>query len=814
MLFGNMGKNLDVSSKIAFGYVSVIALFVAAIFFVWISIRSLSGQEHRQSTLNQRAEATHKLLSYALNAEEAAQVAVIGGKKSLTDYNERYSQFISSIDSLRQVSSDSSVCASLDSIAALSDRKHAIVEQIALMGNDYRDFDNFDRTVNDILAATDTLSGKTITRTIREERHITVNANEGNFFKRLGRVFSSGKRDTTDINRNVVSLASDTTSTTSVNKGLSQKYNAASMLMTNRLKARSKAQQNNLAKLQRTNIELGARITGLLIKVQEDEAIIAAEELKAIDDKRTRLVAIIGTIAFIAIILAAIFYVLTRRDVIRAARDKRVIEESNERITALMDERESMMLTITHDLKSPAASVIGYARELSATALNKFQRECIDNITNGGNRVLDLASSILDYHRIEAGKANVVLNCVRPSDIIISLAQIFRPLASAKGLDFKVSSSPSCSGYFRLDTSRFRTIADNLISNAIKYTSEGSISITADINDSILKLTVGDTGCGISPLEQGRIFNKFARTSETESIEGAGLGLSIVSSMASLIGARVEFESTLGEGSRFTILLPVEMCEESDIQHSAHADGEPCPEFNVSPELLVLVVDDDSLQRKLVISALRRAGVRTTPLEAASADSAIERINQTIPDVIITDLQMPHVSGIELCDRVRQSYPDIPIIALTAADPGRSGSDISGFMAMLSKPVEENELSRLISTIVPRWRTPDLYPFIAFAEGNADDEFDILTTLRDECTGYIDALENALSSYDTEIAAATIHKVMPVLKMAGAPVNGEYDNIERELRDGRTEQFLKLPAIISMLRMIILAVDKTIGEDD
>lgn len=800
----------DVSEKVAAGYIIIIVLLAAAALCVFISVKSLARQYEQERIIDDRRHTVTMFLSSALAAEEAAQLAVADGSDStLAFYDSALMSMKQLADSLRQ----KSINADVDSLLALMERKRHTVEELAMTRSHNDELINFQRVVGNIITERDSSLGHTVIReTIHHEREVTVREQDDNFFKRLGRAFKPGKRDTLLVSGNESLTKSDTTVST-ISDNLSSRFDRARRMAVSARLERSRTYDSKVKALQRDNLEMSVKLNQLIDNIRREQDVITSYELSEVASHRNFLIWVLCVIALLGLGSAGVFFILIRRDVRKATQYRSEIEDSNLHVSRLLEERESMLLTITHDLKSPAASVMGYAKALTSTSLDDYQNMCAGNIYRSGERMLRLAGSLLDYHRIEAGQASEVHDDASPTSLIEDIITTHKPTADSKGLKLTGECSDECRMKYSFDSSRLRTIVDNLVSNAIKYTSRGEVAVTASVTNDILSISVADTGCGISPLELQRIFARFARTPGSEHIEGTGIGLSVVSSMASLIGAELSVESTPGSGSVFNVSLKVNPAENADEEPDESSSPALLPAFDFS--LRILIVDDDPLQRRLVAMALKSGGLANSPIEAGSAAEAMDLCSENRPDVVITDLQMPHISGEQLCDDLHELYPGLPVIALSAADARMSGIDTERFYGVLTKPFDEFELFDLLSGINPE--RISLKGFTQFAEGDADAEYDILEALRSQCREAIINLEQALGDADIKQASATAHKILPSLKLARSKSTKKAEMLEGKgeyANQSDDERMACIPEIVTALYAIINTVDETIGNDE
>jgi len=335
------------------------------------------------------------------------------------------------------------------------------------------------------------------------------------------------------------------------------------------------------------------------------------------------------------------------------------------------------------------------------------------SIYDSGGDLLALINDILDLSRVEAGKLEVVTAPVPISTLCADVRQIFEPIAAEKGLDFAVSVDDGVPDTVVTDQQRLEQILKNLLSNACKFTEEGGVELRVGLGEPgtdgrpRLALVVRDTGIGIPAEKQELIFEAFQQADGTTSRRygGTGLGLSISREIAHLLGGELEVESRVGEGSTFTLLLPLDVA----VSPPAKPLGAPRPRRVAGAKTArapstwkgtrVVLVDDDVRSLYALASALESHG-----MTVLCADSGLEclRLLDHTPgvDMVLVDIMMPEMDGYETIRRIR-SAPErmgLPVIAVTAKamDADREATLAAGASDYITKPVEMEELLRLM----------------------------------------------------------------------------------------------------------------------
>ena len=387
-----------------------------------------------------------------------------------------------------------------------------------------------------------------------------------------------------------------------------------------------------MEELKMVSAKLALRSAKHLSDVHQREKDNMQEAIKKAMEARKHLLwqmELLAIVAFFAIVIMIWF-------IWRDARKERIyrenLEAANEEIQRIMNQRERLLLTITHDIKAPAASISGFIDLMKDYVSNPQGLECLQNIKNSAAHLSHLVASLLDYHQLENGLMKIQPTSFSPAQLVAESVEGMKLRAEEKGLEISFECKMKGMEYFRADAFRIRQILDNLVSNAIKYTDQGSVTIQALVSEILgkptLTLSVKDTGKGMTDEEKQKVFQAFTRLKSAQGIEGTGLGLSITQELVSLLGGEIILHSTLGKGSTFIITIPIEPTpmEEfqemapSEVKHDSSPDSAQDKEGQNSgshqvtdikkkPEFAnhkILILDDDKLQLQLLQEMLRR----------------------------------------------------------------------------------------------------------------------------------------------------------------------------------------------------------------
>ncbi|OWQ44108.1 hybrid sensor histidine kinase/response regulator [Roseateles noduli] len=381
--------------------------------------------------------------------------------------------------------------------------------------------------------------------------------------------------------------------------------------------------------------------------------------------------------------------------------------------------------TISHELRTPLNSILGYAQLMAADAsLPPQRRQAVQVIKRGGEHLMQLIDGTLDIARIEAGRLSLEPAPVRFDELLRELADMFEPQAATKGLSFRFEPQGTLPEWVRADEQRLRQILINLLGNAIKFTTEGEVTLRVRHGREMATLEIADTGPGMDAAELARIFEPFARgSSGAGGAPGAGLGLTISKMLTALMGGEMSATSEPGRGSIFRVrlFLPELHGRIWDTPRMRRAAKERLGLDGVSPR--VLVVDNESDDRQLLIELLEPLGF--TVRDASSGHDALDLVAAGwVPDAVLMDLAMPGIDGWETIRRLRRMLGDLgvnaPAVAVVSANAFERGQDNDAGIAardFILKPVRHELLLDWLSEqlslswrVGPERASPDPQP--------------------------------------------------------------------------------------------------------
>jgi signal transduction histidine kinase/CheY-like chemotaxis protein len=405
----------------------------------------------------------------------------------------------------------------------------------------------------------------------------------------------------------------------------------------------------------------------------------------------------------VLIIFSQIILNLKKRELL----EKNLIAEK-ERADAANKAKSEFLANMSHEIRTPLNSILGYSEIIYNTTDDSRHKNYLLTILENGKTLLALINDILDLSKIEANQLKITKEHVSLISVLNEMHLIFYPKVQEKNIELIFETDPIFKKPLLIDEIRMRQILLNLIGNAVKFTNQGYIKVkskplrTKDNSISFI-ISIKDTGIGISQEESKRIFESFnqAYGQKNRKYEGTGLGLAITKKLIELMNGTIGLESEYGKGSNFYLIF-------NDIEYSNSTIEQSSPSFNWQPEdynfnnSRILIVDDISHNRELIVSFLETHNLEI--IEAQNGKEAIEKTNKYYPNIILMDIKMPGISGIEATTIIKSNYETtkIPIIALTASVlEGDKASIKKIFNGLLLKPIQKNLLLKELIKYLP-----------------------------------------------------------------------------------------------------------------
>ena len=438
----------------------------------------------------------------------------------------------------------------------------------------------------------------------------------------------------------------------------------------------------------------------MLSNIENEELNNSFQKVKAQQsrvEKKTWLIILVGGFALVTII---IFLVNILRDISKSQHYRKSLEEAKAYTELLLKSKEQFMLSLTHDLKSPLSSIIGFTGIMQDdTSVSPRHQKYLQNISKSSAHILNLINGLLDLARLQTGK--LTIDCIPFSlkPLMDDIVEGFRPQAIAKNIDLQFQFNIPPTVVYVSDPMRITQVLSNLISNAFKFTETGKISIAVSAIESSEKIDsvqidVIDTGIGISEENTRRIFEEFARVATTRQYEGTGLGLTITQKLIHLLKGTINLESKVGEGSHFIIVLPLEKGEQLTIvTPQITVDQTKYAKAEMTGKKVWLIDDDETLL-EMTTAILNSAGMEVHAF--SDPGIAIRSFEKGCTNLLITDIQMPVINGFEVLKQI-QLKNEGQITAIAISGSNMDEKEFAGFSAFIQKPFHPQALIQAIA---------------------------------------------------------------------------------------------------------------------
>lgn len=790
----DMKKPVRFALKIIITYLLLVGALIGAVYLIMQVTDRLVAPNTENAEIMRKRSAMNNLMNDLYQMELISGTVIRGQFDEMPRYHNVIERTHSDIRLLKKLFGDSLQCRRLDSIAYLINQKDkkmdAVLKVVRQQDSNNKDFlVELKRVIN----AQDTVQPpqhvkNVVVRTNTVQRVDTVHQN---FFQKLKNLFRKTRQDTTQVVTEQVETAVDT---------IINPYSAGDTVVHILTNVRNKLLKSHASdfvsladkskQLQLSGLEISHKLNSLFKSIEEEDMrhVNAQQEIgKAL---RTKSVRTLSWIAIGAVILAAIFMAFIGRDLLLESRYRKEIEEARRKALDLLSSRERLMLTITHDIKAPAGSVLGYSDLLLRLVKDERQKFYIENLRGSARHLLSLVSSLLDYHRLDANKMDVNIVAFNPYKLFNEIYNSFLPLAQQKQLDLKYEFTDSTDTTVKGDPFRIRQIAENFLTNALKFTKEGGIRLQCFYLNNTLTFKVRDTGCGISDDDKDKIFSEFTRLSNAQGEEGFGLGLAITLKLVQLLHGTIDVQSELGKGSCFSVQLPVEAVATglSTSTDEKTADAKLSGQYETR-KLKVLMIDDDRIQLDLTKALVEQLNTSITCCEYP--EDLLSYLKNENFDILFTDIQMPAMDGFKLVQYLRNSSVEqaknIPVVALTArGDITYENLKEKGFSGCLHKPFSKSDIVTLFRQLLnvdaeePIAQTKkeepvaatskqlDFSGLSAFSGGDDAAVKNILNTFVSETNKNVASLKEASEKQDIQAVAATAHKMLPLFRLLKA----------------------------------------------
>ncbi|MGA9326116.1 MAG: ATP-binding protein [Salegentibacter sp.] len=758
----------SITFKVIAGYVLIAALAGISVWFIYTQVVAFSNLSQQNNNNNEKLFLVSEITSSLYESENISRrVIQTGDEEDLSSYRAQIDSIRQSVMHLKTIYQDSLMQRELDSINKLLSRKTDNLEELATLREKDRNTSYYTRVINELRKVDESFGDY-------DQRFPNLEPYQRRV---LVKYLEYAKKD------NAKQLTNQTADSliNAVKNVLSE------LEIANQQFRRTVSEKEN--DLLGNDVILNQQLRKLLAQIEKEErqqSFSRAEASQQMLEDTSQIMFLAGSVS-VAIIL--LFLILIVRDVTRSQRYRTQLEEAKNFAEGLLKSREQFTAAITHDLRSPLSTVIGYTDLMQKTTLDPKQKHYLQQMRKSSDFILHLVNDLLDLSKLEAGKMLIEKLPFNPKKLIEDTVYNSIPGNSEKNVEIVVETSEDVDTEVLSDPFRIKQIIANLVTNAYKFTEDGEIKVKVllkkEIEDSYtLLFSVKDTGIGISKEKQEDIFEEFSQ--ENSSIEkkygGTGLGLSITKRLTDLLKGEISLNSSPGEGSEFIVCLPVtRLSKQESVAKKPEEKPAETPDLKGKK---ALVVDDEASQRTLTQELVKSLGMQCESAE--NGKEAFEKLNSGEYDLVLTDIQMPKMDGFGLISKIRKSpkFATLPVIALSGrTNVNAEDYSKAGFTKSLIKPYKPAELLQKISEIfklqlkqeqkqeLNRKKNSanyDLEEIFLFSGGDQEAMQVIIKAFLESSKNNLQDMESAMEENDREEMGRIAHKMLPMLKQMKA----------------------------------------------
>lgn len=766
------------SWKVVIAYLFVIALCGAMFYYVYTIQGSIQNQRINISVQNQALDLTNKFTQLVHEAQSEANLfAFTDNPKHLKKFGNINNEINACADSLLKLIPSEQNEHRIREIERLILRKGQISYVLSRQFYYYDPLAEIDAKLKSYVPKQ---SSATTVTTVTQSDTIIHSQPKKSLWQRIGDVFSPSEEDSiVQVSNQTVdtslTLSSDSLDILNDLKILSEKARVE-------YKQRIKEYEKKTAELITDDNHLSEEIAELLLALNKeilDSSIVEIEASENLINENTRSSTIIAATVLVLII---IFVILILSDVSKgfrarkAAEEARAIaEEAQKKTEEIMETRHKMLLSVSHDIKTPLSSIMGNLELMDNTGNEKE----VHSIQQSADHILNLLSNLLEFSSLEQGKLSVEKSPFNVSELCIETVSMFEPIAHKKNLEFDFKNDFRENLVANSDALKIKQIISNLISNAIKYTIEGSIGFRGSLENGNLVFRVEDSGIGIPADKLEEVFKPFVRTDSGSKIsEGSGYGLSVVKGLVDLMDGEIEVASEVGKGSLFTARIPVEfeLIDEPLSEVTGNETQQEIKNTELVPQQHILIIDDDDTLLTVVSNMIGKLGHQVMICRSkGDIDNALSQIEAY--DYILTDREMGALTGNDILKLFKTVDHQKPVYLMTARmDYTNEIAKQEGFDGFLQKPfnlkVLESIFGRSIQQETDNEEGQDSktrqsgfedFPELCSLMSNDEEAIrNILTVFAHSTADDLVILNDCIEHDNFSLAQALCHKMLPM----------------------------------------------------
>lgn len=676
--------------KIIISYIVISFLAATVAYILFIEFKDLTKADDQENQM--RFIEAGALINHVYEVDSYSRIALLTFADMDYDlYKAKADSLFGQINQLKQHTQNEQQQMQLDSIKTLIEGKNNTIEQLRFLKTTYSHDTSLDDILDEFKKLENSMGKITLENFVNDPSRLSVEERASYM------AYVNFLNATTDPNDQVATdIVQNTLEATRYIVAETKKINS-------RTRKQLEQKENELIN---TELNLSSQLRKLITAFDAEATNLRLEEEQKREDSYQRTLLTLNIAGIVGVILIILFIYLTITDFFKAERFKKNLQIAKQYSDSLVKSREQLLSTVSHDLKTPLQSLLGFSQLLGKSELSKRQFHYVTQLQTSANYANKLVEDLLDYSRLDAGSVTLTEARFCLSDLVENIAESNYEVYATKDIDLKVVVAPGLVGlWFMSDPIRLQQVLNNLISNAFKFTERGEVRIEVEPlkeeeGTHWIQISIIDTGIGIAEDKLESIYDEFTQAGTTahSQFSGSGLGLTITKKLVGLLDGSLELESTQGKGTSFKCKLPLKLSTQqkhgnTDLIHSLK-----------TPKKALLFDDDPT------ILALLKELLSSVGIQVESYTNYMDLKNPApIYDFVLTDIQMPEINGFEILEHLQDkkelAYNEQPIIAMTGKTdlPTKYYTDL-GFANVLTKPFTLNVLIETLQVYFPQWK--------------------------------------------------------------------------------------------------------------
>ena len=692
-------KRIKVEIQVTFLTIIIAGAMIGSGYLVYSSLSEIVDSIHKESRPDSRLLLLKDIASDLTGVENSVRMYSLTGDP---DYMMDYRQLSASVQQQLTKLKDYEIPGSnetqlIDSIRQLTDEKLILLEKIRTLHNKRPDTQ---RSFTELYSKIDTAIVPFDTIQVKKEE---VTEKKEGFFKRL-LSRKEEKKESTPPPSIIIDKSEE-------KENIKQEIANFERQITSQNRKLQVEEKNLLEQ----NIEITSRLLKQISTLEYSERRRLETKMQEADFMAAQTYRRLTLFTIAAVVLLMTVLIIVFRSLQRNRSYQQIMRKAKAEAENLAKAKEMFVATVSHEMRTPINAIYGLTEQLLQRTADKDIATDLQVVHKSAEHLITLVNDTLDFSKIEAQKLKIEQLDFLPEEVFKEVYILNKNTASAKGIDLLVRNNGNPELTLKGDAIRLKQILINLVSNAIKFTTAGMVTLETNFQEEgdliWLVSEITDTGVGISSEDTGKIFDEFVQLDNdlTQKHRGAGLGLSIVKKLVDLQGGTISVTSTLGRGTRFTIRIPYQK------GNAYHIAKQPDKKLKIPAHLEslhFLLVDDEEFNLHLLKNILRKWGVSF--MEATNGKMAVELASEQKFDLIFMDVRMPVMDGFESSKQILKLSPGTKIVALTAANNQEDvkKSSESGMLGLLQKPFTEAKLLGLVSGFFPENQKTPVAPHV------------------------------------------------------------------------------------------------------